>query len=678
MEIREAEGVCIMMVFTVPMRLLTAVVLDEVTEDVKKQLLDLGVLDFIHLSHLAPELSSKLTTKGEAVEIREYQTLRSRIETMFQQAGELTPTSELLDAKKVAPPNLHDITSFVDTLSDDVSALREKQKQLSQQKIRLDELLSYVKEKKTDYIDISIGKVEKGTNDVIRQRFANQAYILLEPESWDDSILLTLQRERNQVNPLLENLQWIENPDGSKQESAITLLQKQLQHDIASNKDQNNQVKEQISKRIVVELEVLREYWGQLRVQELLGHISDNFSHTRNTTIFSGWVPKDLSQKVEKAIKEASGGACVIEWTDDTLMPREEIPVAVEDVPILRPFQKMVDNYSTPEYGTINPTPFVAVSYLAMYGLMFADAGQGLIILLLGLLGSYFLRNDPGIKQRLISKDLYKLFIYLGSSAIVAGAIFGSYFGYPLIKPIWFNYHEAVVGSEATGRDVYTILKITIWFGIIVIGTGLILNWINLVRKKDWFHLLMDKNGVLGGWLFGVGVWAAFSFVGSGYKTLPEGDFLVYALAIPLLLLFGKVPFKRYSELKAGKKVEKKSIGALIMEGVLEWIVDLLEIFAGFLANTLSFMRVAGLGIAHVSLMVAFSDMAQLTHGAASIFILVIGNILVIALEGLSAGIQALRLNYYEFFTKYFTGRGLSYNPISLRPNAGKQIHSRT
>jgi V/A-type H+-transporting ATPase subunit I len=114
------------------------------------------------------------------------------------------------------------------------------------------------------------------------------------------------------------------------------------------------------------------------------------------------------------------------------------------------------------------------------------------------------------------------------------------------------------------------------------------------------------------------------------------------------------------------------------MEAVLEWIVDVLEIFSGFLANTLSFMRVAGLGIAHVSLMTAFAQMAELAGGGvAGILVLVVGNVMVIALEGLSAGIQALRLNYYEFFTKYFTGRGLSYNPIALHPHAGRKIISR-
>jgi len=309
-----------------------------------------------------------------------------------------------------------------------------------------------------------------------------------------------------------------------------------------------------------------------------------------------------------------------------------------------------------------------------MFGLMFADAGQGLLILLLGILGTRLKKRGQANTRGMISADLYRLFIYLGAASVASGILFGSWFGFPLTKPLWFDYHQAVSGHEASGRDVYTILGITIWFGIVVIGTGLLLNWINLVRKRDWFHLVMDKNGIIGGWLFGCGAWAAFAFVGSGYKTLPEGVFLPLAFGIPLLILFAKVPLHRSMARKAGHEVEPKSFASLVMDSVMEWIVDVLEIFSGFLANTLSFMRVAGLGIAHVSLMTAFMQMAELAGGFYAPLILVLGNVMVIALEGLSAGIQALRLNYYEFFTKYFTGRGLSYDPIALHPHAGRQI----
>lgn len=657
-----------MKVFTVPMRLLTAVVLDEHSEAVKRQLLSLGLLDFVKITHLAPEEAAKFKTDIKDQETQAYSTLRVRIETLFEQAHIPLPSTEALQPDSVEEVDLKRSHAFIDTISDDLTSWREKQKQVNQNRMRIEELLLYLKEEKYHYIDLFIGHPEKGDAALIEQRLAALAHCLVKPDEFKDLVLLTLKRDKTEVHPLLETVQWIENTDRTLEKEAYEALKECLSKKLEQLDADNRDLKEKIHIRISTETTPLKKLWENLKLQELLSLISDNFSYTRNTTIFSGWVPLERSEEVEQTIRQKSQNACVIEWTDAQQVPRQEIPVAVEDVPILRPFQKIVDNYSTPEYGSINPTPFVAISYLTMYGLMFADAGQGLIILLIGLIGRYLLGKSSVEKHRLISLDLYKLFVYLGASSIVAGIIFGSYFGFPLFKPLWFDYHGAVVGHEGGGRNVYTILGITIWFGVIIIGLGLLLNWINLVRKRDWFHLFMDKNGVIGGWLFAIGIWAATAFVKSGYKSFPQGNFLTVGFALPLILLFGKIPFMRYTQKKGGKEVEKRGIGALIMDSVLEWIVDVLEIFAGFLANTLSFMRVAGLGIAHVSLMVAFSEMAALTNSTiGTIFILIIGNALVIALEGLSAGIQALRLNYYEFFTKYFTGRGLSYNPISLR-----------
>lgn len=663
-----------MNVFTVPMKLLTAVVLDEATDAVKKTLLSLGVLDFIQVSHLAPDQAYRLTKSTEGEDPQLHAQLRTRVETLFQQAGRTVFPSEKLDPKNSQPLDITGAKARLDKIGSDLGTIREQQKQLSQAKIRVEELFRYVADQKTQYIDIRVGSFEKEGAQVVDSRLANIAHVFLEPQEWKDSILLTLKRDRQQVTPLVENLRWTENPDGKRHHEAMMMLKADLEKRLGELESANNEIKRKIVARIEEEIDALEDLWCDLRLRELLGEISRNFSHTRNTTIFSGWVPKSASANLERAIRDASGGACVIEWTDAEQMPREEVPVAVPDIPLLRPFQKLVDNYSVPEYGTINPTPFVAVSYLAMFALMFADAGQGLAILLLGLFGS---RKKPafvGTKRPMIGPDMYRLFIYLGASSILSGILFGSYFGLPLFPPVWFDYHGAVVGHDAMGRNVYSILGITIWFGIVVIGTGLLLNWINLVHKRDWFHLVMDKNGIIGGWLFGCGAWAAFAFVGSGYKTLPEGVFLPLAFGIPLLILFAKVPLHRSMARKAGHEVEPKSFASLVMDSVMEWIVDVLEIFSGFLANTLSFMRVAGLGIAHVSLMTAFMQMAELAGGFYAPLILVLGNVMVIALEGLSAGIQALRLNYYEFFTKYFTGRGLSYDPIALHPHAGRQI----
>ena len=222
--------------------------------------------------------------------------------------------------------------------------------------------------------------------------------------------------------------------------------------------------------------------------------------------------------------------------------------------------------------------------------------------------------------------------------------------------------------------DIGGILLITIYFGIIVIGLGLVLNWINCISKGNWFKLIMDKGGLLGGWMYFAGTYAAFYFAQHNYKELPESNLLFFLVGLPAVLFMFKPPLEFYLHNKMHPNNKEKFTVFSIMNFAMEWLVEMLEVFSGYLANTLSFMRVAGLGIAHVSLMIAFDQIAKMVtpdggFNIWSILVLFAGNVLVIGLEGLSAGIQSLRLNYYEFFSKYFSGNGKAYAPISLKGN---------
>ena len=129
------------------------------------------------------------------------------------------------------------------------------------------------------------------------------------------------------------------------------------------------------------------------------------------------------------------------------------------------------------------------IAYLAMFGLMFGDVGQGLVLLLVGMFGSRSYRLNPEKKEGLLTRNVTNLLVYLGLSSMLFGALFGSYFGLPLLPPLWFNFEAAVEGhapATALVHDVYGILGITIKFGIAVIYTGLVLNWVNLFRKKSY------------------------------------------------------------------------------------------------------------------------------------------------------------------------------------------------
>ena len=302
-----------------------------------------------------------------------------------------------------------------------------------------------------------------------------------------------------------------------------------------------------------------------------------------------------------------------------------------------------------------------------MFMLMFADIGQGAVLLLAGVIGSLVYKKHPEKKDGLISRYLCTLLMYLGPASMVGGLLFGSFFGIQ-VPALWFPFDAVVEGESVPGliNSVYDILAITIFFGIGVIYLGLILNWINLFRKKRYIELVFDKNGIVGGVMYAAGIWFAYGFVRSGYRVFPSAPWFMPLIAFCLVLILVKEPLGFI--IKKHKGQDAGTISHLILSTVMEFLVEVLEIFSGLLSNTLSFMRVAGLGIAHASLMMAFYQLAALPGNAiAFVIIALLGNVLVIVLEGMSAGIQSLRLNYYEFFTKYFTGHGIAFEPVGLR-----------
>lgn len=654
-----------MSLFTQKMRMLTAVVLDGQSDAVVKALLEEGVMDFVHISELDKEQAGRLAAHKTSMNKSLVADLRGRCENLMKQGRIPLPSITKNDLAKMEAFDGQAARSLLDSLSDSLSSRREEQRSISQKLLSFQEMAGYIEEKKTDYLDIRHGDVGEGRKgEDLALRLAQ--YGILEKDGRGHYISISLKRDASAVNDAMDKFAWSEKPEEANASlSAATAI---LKERIGSLQKRSDEIAAEVEAEVGRHADELRKLWMTLRVSELSEHVESYFSYTRNTTLFSGWVPSSKAQEVESVIYEAAKGRCIIEWTEDSEVERDKIPTSVSSAKVLAPFERMVKNYGTPEYGSINPTPFTTVAYIIMFALMFADVGQGLILLLIGIIGGHWYKSHPMAKDGLISRYLCSLLMFLGPASMVGGVLFGSYFGFNWLPALWFNYHAVVNGNATAGlvTDIFDILGITIKFGIAVISLGLVLNWINLIRKRRYLELVFDKNGLVGGLIYAMGIWACYHFVGSGYQSFPSNPVLYGGLGVGLLLLLVKGPV--YAVHKARLSGHKEKVGTVVMDTIMDFLVQVLEIFSGFLSNTLSFMRVAGLGIAHVSLMTAFEQIAEMTGSIVPyVLIMVIGNVLVIALEGLSAGIQSLRLNYYEFFTRYFTGRGIAYEPVGLK-----------
>ncbi len=676
--------------FTSRMIHLTAVVLEKDRDTVSKVLLDHGSMEFVRMSSLSAGADKRISRVESSISAARLLENKRRIETFISSLSQNPLENVILNIEEMKTPDLDSIETGLDRISAETQEIRNRQNEIQKEINKLEDMQRQIsmfgnlrvglkQNSAYSFLKIEAGTVPVEFVDVLTTDLASFPSVNLNLQESGGRmlvLLISLKRDEQNISSILKKYAWTESdiPEqtGLSNEAAVSNIKKRL----AMEKEKQQKINEDYRKSIEEKSDWFRETWCNITMNHLLTRIQSYFSRTQKTVFFTGWVPEENKEALESALINAMNGRCFLEWNkaEVVLAKNSEklaVPVKLNNPGFLKPFEMLVTNYAIPEYKAIDPTPFVAVAYLLMFGLMFGDAGHGAVLALIGLLG-------PIIKKKLSDgvRKLFTLISYCGVSAVLFGVFFGSYFGRPWVKPLWFDYHGIISGHSEGGAvsSIYGILLITIYFGISVIALGLLINWVNLLRKKNWADLLFTKGGIIGGWMYAAGVYTGFKFVSSSYKELPPGTFLLINFGVPALVFLLKEPLvhllkhRDHSSGQSDHPQKKVSI----LNAFMEWIVEMLEIFSGYLANTLSFMRVAGLGIAHVSLMLAFNEIALMTasngkYTIISYVIYVAGNVLVIALEGLSAGIQALRLNYYEFFSKYFNGTGKAYAPITLK-----------
>ncbi|MFW6356386.1 MAG: V-type ATP synthase subunit I [Spirochaetota bacterium] len=682
------------MIFTSEMVHLTAVVLRGRSEAVSRALLDVGAVQFNRLSEIRPDLGARLHAASVHDRRQAVEETRRRIEQLLQTGGFGTPAAaEIADAR--GDVDVSEINGRIDRLARDVERYRTRQGEIQRRINRVADVRRQIAaagqagsvallgsgvrdgtDERRRFLDVRHGTVSESRLGALDREIGRLSGLVIEAEAEGKErhvVVIAMKRNASDTDRVLaesgfrpEELPRVADGRGI---DALEQADERLALLRAEQEEQADRIRALVADR----KPQLETEWRKLRVVELLLTIRSESSESEYAVVFSGWVPRRKRERVDEAVRAAAGDDCHLEWhavadmetgSQPSAQSRpQKVPVELRNPAFLRPFQMLVRNFGIPEYGTIDPTPLVALAYLLMFGLMFGDAGHGLVLVVLGLVGRRVLRS-PGYRE------ISRLLVWCGGASIVMGVIFGAYFGLELFPPLWFDYHGVVVGRAEAGpvRNLMEILTITIYFGIAVIGAGLIINWINRIRRHEWLELFFHKEGILGGVIYATGVWVAAVFARSGFRVLPDLTVAGLLIVIPAVALFAKFPIHAARARRDGRSASSPAMW------VMDWAIELLEIFSGYLANTLSFMRVAGLGIAHVMLMVAFFQIEAMIApegvSVVSLIVLVAGNALVIALEGLSAGIQSLRLNYYEFFSKYFVPTGVEFRPVSLHTTA--------
>jgi V/A-type H+-transporting ATPase subunit I len=344
----------------------------------------------------------------------------------------------------------------------------------------------------------------------------------------------------------------------------------------------------------------------------------------------------DAIDDLEIEVQEADG--------DKRITP----PTKLKNGWFSKPFGMFVEMYGLPSYGELDPTPFVAITYSLLFGMMFGDLGQGLVLMLLGFLAYKY----KGMRLGAIG-------IRVGLSSAIFGLLYGSVFGdEELLTPLYTYVlglsHKPIHIMDAD--FTMTLLISAIAIGAVLIVISMILNLVTLYKKKDFVEFFCSHNGLAGLLFYGFVLVAVALQFGLGIPMLNPITISLF-VGLPFLVIFLKEPIERRVH---HHKMFPNGFGGFFVEAFFE----LFEIALSYVTNTMSFLRVGGFILSHAGMMLVVTSLMSMV-GDAGWIVMIFGNLFVMALEGMIVGIQVLRLQFYEMFSRYYKGDGIAFNALN-------------
>ena len=376
------------------------------------------------------------------------------------------------------------------------------------------------------------------------------------------------------------------------------------------------------------ETTLLAQY-RELQTYEKINTIKKYIVHDQNNTFYIvAWIPESNLKKMESKLDSILDIDYIVETGENP-------PTKLKNSKIVRPFEALVRMYGVPKIGELDPTWFVAITTFFMFGFMFGDVGHGFVFFAIGLI------------LLLKKKDYGAILLAGGISSIIFGFLYGSIFG-----------KEEIIKSILISpmNDINTMLVYGIIVGTIFILLAMILNIVNGIKNKDFKKVFLEQNGIAGILLYVFALACVVYYFLENKMLLPTNVIVLIGVILLLIIMFNE---QITNFIK--KKKEKTSTS------FIEKIFEIIEMILSFLSNTISFLRLAAFAINHAGLCMAIYLLADMTTGAGNILISIIGNVIVLVLEGLIVGIQTLRLEYYELFSRFYDGSGKEYKSIKAQ-----------
>jgi len=352
-----------------------------------------------------------------------------------------------------------------------------------------------------------------------------------------------------------------------------------------------------------------------------------------DVSVWVGWTPEHRLGSVREDL--GAVGAAVV----DLPPPKGEIPpTELSATKLGAPFRILIDTYGVLPYSDVDPTAFAAIAFIVMFGMMFGDAGHGPLLIALGLVLS---RRRHGSLARL--RPSWPLVVAAGVSGTLFGLLYGECFGPTgLVPTLWIAPLEEPV----------TLLQAGVVVGSSLLAVSYLLGAVNRWREHGPGAALYSQGGMGGGLVF-AGI--AIAVVGMVWDVALAKIAGLVAASCGVLLLF---------------------VGTFVLAGrglggITRGLVEVMDSVVRIGSNVVSFARLAAFGMTHAALSLVTLEGAQQLRGGVfgwtlAVLLFLVGTAVALALEGLVATIQALRLEYYELFSRIFAEEGRPFTPFAL------------
>lgn len=609
----------------------------------------------IHLENALSELT-EVANLSPFLEINPYKEALSTIDSFYEQLEDPSQISpELMDIEKAI--------KTVRAVQDGFRRLEEEKSRLQSEHAEILDPLKIIRPFKNLNFDVSeilnfkyihyrFGRIEKQ----YLQKFEKYIYDNLdtlfikcgEDEMYVYGVYFVPEHQAHKVHAVYSSMHFerifIPNEYHGTAAEAFEKLDtrhREIHKALDANKEASRKFLQDNSTKIVSAKAALDACSSSFDIRKLAACTPGD---TNTFYILCGWMTEKDALAFRNDIQNDEKIFCLME--DQKAPATQKPPTKLRNPKLFKPFEMYVKMYGLPAYNEMDPTWFVAITYSFIFGAMFGDVGQGLVL----FLGGLFLYKTKKM-------DLAGIISCAGVFSVFFGFMYGSFFGFEdVLKAIWLKPMNQMMDVPLVGR-LNVVFVIAIGFGMFIILICMVFNIINSIRRGDTEKTWFDSNAVAGLVFYGSIVLTIGLFI-SG-KKLPAAAILVIMFGVPLLLMFLKEPLTNLVEKKSEILPEQK--GMFFVQSFFE----LFEVLLSYLSNTLSFLRIGAFAVSHAAMMEVVLMLAGATNGGSPNWIVVVlGNIFVCAMEGLIVGIQVLRLEYYEIFSRFYAGNGREFKPF--------------